>query len=285
MVTERNNDEAQSGVEITDLPVDLSDTSTTETPTPIETEEITPVIDESLETTESSDNSIQVEPQSESQSEPPSNAAVDLKSMPEFRKYQSVTDKRMAELENQVQEAKLERAKAEEQANINNLNDQVAKYTNDLRQRYINQGLDDVQAQQMASEQSALAKEAYLAKMEANNIAKKLKDNEGKLNGQVGLARAYELSAQLGVPFSELQEIKDPNMMERHAKSLYRIKQLEEKYKQAVPAQDMTNSSPSPDVAPTNAEDVIDRYNSGDPNVTTDMAKTAAKKLGLSIFG
>jgi hypothetical protein len=283
MVTERNNEGAESGVEITDLPVDLSEPST-ETPTPIEAEEPTPV-DDSIETTENSDNSIQVESQSESQSEPPSNAAVDLKSMPEFRKYQSVTDKRMAELENQVQEAKLERAKAEEQANLNNLNDQVAKYTNDLRQRYINQGLDDVQAQQMASEQSALAKEAYLAKMEANNIAKKLKDNEGKLNGQVGLARAYELSAQLGVPFSELQDIRDPQMMEKHAKSLYRIKQLEEKYKQVVPAQDMANSSPSPDVAPTDAEDVIDRYNSGDPNVTTDMARTAAKKLGLSIFG
>ena len=156
MVTERNNEGAESGVEITDLPVDLSDSST-ETPTPIEAEEPKPV-DDFAETTENSDNSIQVESQSESQSEPPSNAAVDLKSIPEFRKYQSSTDKRMAELENQVQEAKLERAKAEEQANLNNLNDQVAKYTNDLRQRYINQGLDDVQAQQMASEQSALAK-------------------------------------------------------------------------------------------------------------------------------
>jgi hypothetical protein len=47
----------------------------------------------------------------------------------------------------------------------------------------------------------------------------------------------------------------------------------------------MTGASPAADVAPTNSEDVIDRYNAGDPAVTTDMARTAAKKLGLSIFG
>jgi len=284
MVTEQNDAGKESQVEITDIPVDTNAPSTTDASTPVE--EPTPVVEESNESIENSDNSIQVnEPESKSQTEQPSDANADLQSSEAFRKYQSSTDKRMAELETQLQKAEQQRIQAEEQANLNKLDDQVATYEQQLAQKYVTQGLDEQMARQLANDQALMAKEAYLAKIETAKVSREQQKFQGELSQRTQLAKAYELAAQYQVPYQELQDINDPVTMEKMAKNLFRTKKLEEQLAKNTPAQTMTNASPSPDVAPTDAEDVIDRYNSGDPNVTTDMARTAAKKLGLSIFG
>tara|TARA_R100000322_G_scaffold106021_1_gene67549 strand:+ start:490 stop:1344 length:855 start_codon:yes stop_codon:yes gene_type:complete len=284
MVTEQNDAGKESQVEITDIPVDTNAPSTTDASTPVE--EPTPVVEESNESIENSNNSIQVnEPQSKSQTEQPSDANADLQSSEAFRKYQSSTDKRMAELETQLQKAEQQRIQAEEQANLNKLDDQVATYEQQLAQKYVTQGLDEQMARQLANDQALMAKEAYLAKIETAKVSREQQKFQGELSQRTQLAKAYELAAQYQVPYQELQDINDPVTMEKMAKNLFRTKKLEEQLAKNTPAQTMTNASPSPDVAPTDAEDVIDRYNSGDPNVTTDMARTAAKKLGLSIFG
>ena len=284
MVTEQNDAGKESQVEITDIPVDTNAPSTTDASTPVE--EPTPVVEESNESIENSDNSIQVnEPESKSQTEQLSDAKADLQSSEAFRKYQSSTDKRMAELETQLQKAEQQRVTAEEQANLNKLDDQVATYEQQLAQKYVTQGLDEQMARQLANDQALMAKEAYLAKIETAKVSREQQKFQGELSQRTQLAKAYELAAQYQVPYQELQDINDPVTMEKMAKNLFRTKKLEEQLAKNTPAQTMTNASPSPDVAPTDAEDVIDRYNSGDPNVTTDMARTAAKKLGLSIFG
>ena len=284
MVTEQNDAGKESQVEITDIPVDTNAPSTTDASTPVE--EPTPVVEESNESIENSDNSIQVnEPESKSQTEQLSDAKADLQSSEAFRKYQSSTDKRMAELETQLQKAEQQRVQAEEQANLNKLDDQVATYEQQLAQKYVTQGLDEQMARQLANDQALMAKEAYLAKIETAKVSREQQKFQGELSQRTQLAKAYELAAQYQVPYQELQDINDPVTMEKMAKNLFRTKKLEEQLAKNTPAQTMTNASPSPDVAPTDAEDVIDRYNSGDPNVTTDMARTAAKKLGLSIFG
>ena len=284
MVTEQNDAGKESQVEITDIPVDTNAPSTTDASTPVE--EPTPVVEESNESIENSDNSIQVnEPESKSQTEQLSDAKADLQSSEAFRKYQSSTDKRMAELETQLQKAEQQRVQAEEQANLNKLDDQVATYEQQLAQKYVTQGLDEQMARQLANDQALMAKEAYMAKIETAKVNREQQKFQGELSQRTQLAKAYELTAQYQVPYQELQDINDPVTMEKMAKNLFRTKKLEEQLAKNTPAQTMTNASPSPDVAPTDAEDVIDRYNSGDPNVTTDMARTAAKKLGLSIFG
>ncbi len=94
------------------------------------------------------------------------------------------------------------------------------------------------------------------------------------------------MSYQLNMVFSyaELQDLPDPATMEKHAKALATIKKLEGRVQQVTPAQSLNSANPAADVAPTNSEDVLDRYNAGDPAITTEMAKMASKKLGFSIF-
>jgi len=105
-----------------------------------------------------------------------------------------------------------------------------------------------------------------------------------ELNNRTQLARAYELASQHNIPFTELQEITNPDEMERHAKSLKRIKDLEGRLQGATPSQTYGSGTPAVDVAPTNASNVLDKYNAGDPAVSTDMARSAARQMGLTIF-
>ncbi len=129
-----------------------------------------------------------------------------------------------------------------------------------------------------------MAKELYLKDLEVQRTRQQQQQINSQLNDRTMLARAYELSSQYNIPFSELQEISNPQEMERHAKALKRIKDLEGRLQGATPAQSYGSGVPAADVAPTNADNVLDRYNAGDPAVTTDMARAAAKQMGLTIF-
>ena len=203
---------------------------------------------------------------------------------PEFKKYQSSTDKRMAELEQQLQSERAEREKYAEQESLKNLDVEVNQYAQRIREDLLQQGIDDVTAQQTASREASMAKELYLKDLEVQRTRQQQQQINSQLNDRTMLARAYELSSQYNIPFSELQEISNPQEMERHAKALKRIKDLEGRLQGATPAQSYGSGVPAADVAPTNADNVLDRYNAGDPAVTTDMARAAAKQMGLSIF-
>lgn len=203
---------------------------------------------------------------------------------PEFKKYQSSTDKRMAELEQQLQSEKAERERYAEQESLKNLDVEVNQYAQRIREDLLQQGIDDVTAQQTASREASMAKELYLKDLEVQRTRQQQQQINSQLNDRTMLARAYELSSQYNIPFSELQEISNPQEMERHAKALKRIKDLEGRLQGATPAQSYGSGVPAADVAPTNADNVLDRYNAGDPAVTTDMARAAAKQIGLTIF-
>ena len=274
MVTERNDVSTESQVETTEAPLD--------TPAPTETETVTEQVEQPAPEVESNES---IEVVAESAPQPQSEASTPVQSSEEFRKYQSSTDRRMADLEAQLQKSESARIEAEQRTNIDNLNQEVQAYEQQLRTTYVEQGLDDVTAQQIARSNANMAKEAYTAKLEAQKVAQQQREVEAQLNTRTQLAKAYELASQYKVPYAELQDFPDPVSMERHAKALSRIQGLEGRIQQVTPPQQLAGSAPSADVAPTNAEDVLDRYNAGDSAITTEMARSAAQRLGMTIFG
>ena len=274
MVTERNDISTESQVETTEVPLD--------TPAPTETETVTEQVEQPTPEVESNES---IEVVAESAPQPQSEASTPVQSSEEFRKYQSSTDRRMADLESKLQESETARVQAEQRANLDNLNQEVQAYEQQLRTTYINQGMDDVTAGQIAQQNANMAKEAYTAKLESHKVAQQQREIEAQLNTRTQLAKAYELASQYKVPYAELQDFPDPVSMERHAKALSRIQGLEGRIQQVTPPQQLAGSAPSADVAPTNAEDVLDRYNAGDSAITTEMARSAAQRLGMTIFG
>jgi len=278
MVTETNDLGTESTVEVTEIPLKVDES--VETPAPAETPAPEPVDD----LTETDDSSIEVPPAPE----PQANTETELESTPapnpELSKYQSATDKRIAEMETQLGNERAARQRAEQLQNSSNLEAEVNAYYQKNYQQLIDQGLDEVAATQMAQQQTAFAKEAYLAKQQADQVLSNSQQMQTELNTRTQLAKAYELATQYGVAYAELQDLPDPVTMEKHAKALATIKKLEGRVQQVTPAQSLNNANPAADVAPTNSEEVLDRYNAGDSAITTEMARIASKKLGFSIF-
>ena len=278
MVTETNDLGTESTVEVTETPLKVDES--VETPAPAETPAPEPVDD----LTETDDSSIEVPPAPE----PQANTETELESTPapnpELSKYQSATDKRIAEMETQLGNERAARQRAEQIQNSSNLEAEVNAYYQKNFQQLTDQGLDEVTATQMAQQQTAFAKEAYLAKQQADQVLSNSQQMQTELNTRTQLAKAYELATQYGVAYAELQDLPDPVTMEKHAKALATIKKLEGRVQQVTPAQSLNNANPAADVAPTNSEEVLDRYNAGDSAITTEMARIASKKLGFSIF-
>jgi len=203
---------------------------------------------------------------------------------PEFKKYQSSTDKRMAELETQLTDERVQRDQQQAQESQKNLDAEVGQYYESLHEKFLNQGMDDVSAQSLAQDTAAYAKQAFVSQQQVQRMTRQSQQVNSELNNRTQLARAYELASQHNIPFTELQEITNPDEMERHAKSLKRIKDLEGRLQGATPSQTYGSGTPAVDVAPTNASNVLDKYNAGDPAVSTDMARSAARQMGLTIF-
>jgi len=278
MVTETNDQGTESTVEVTEIPLKIDES--VEAPAPAETPAPDPVDD----LAKPDDSSIGVPPAPEPQANTETELEPTRAPSEELRKYQSATDKRIAEMETQLENERAARQRAEQLQNSSTLEAEVNEYGRQLTQRFLDQGLDEQTSIQMAQQQTALAKEAYLAKQRADQVLNNSKQMQNELNTRTQLAKAYELSTQYGVSYAELQDLPDPATMEKHAKALATIKKLEGRVQQVTPAQSLNNANPAADVAPTNSEDVLDRYNAGDPAITTEMAKMASKKLGFSIF-
>lgn len=279
MVTETNN-LGESAVVVTEIPLNLADSGDTLLVDEVET----PAADVTEDLTETVDPPIEVVPETEPQATTQETVGTTGQATPEFRKYQSATDKRIAEMETQLADERAARSRAEQIQNSNTLDAEVNAYGQQLVQRFMDQGLDDATAIQLAQQQTSFAKEAYLAKQQANEVMGKSRQMQSELNTRTQLAKAYELATQYGVAYADIQDLPDPVTMEKHAKALAQIKKLEQRVQQITPGQSLNSANPSADVSPTDSGNVLDRYNAGDPAITTEMAKMASKKLGLSIF-
>ena len=279
MVTETNS-LGESAVVVTEIPLNLADSGDTLLVDEVET----PAADVTEDLTETVDPPIEVVPETEPQATTQETVGTTEQATPEFRKYQSATDKRIAEMETQLAYERAARSRAEQIQNSNTLDAEVNAYGQQLAQRFMDQGLDDATAIQLAQQQTSFAKEAYLAKQQANEVMGKSRQMQGELNTRTQLAKAYELATQYGVAYADIQDLPDPVTMEKHAKALAQIKKLEQRVQQITPGQSLNSANPSADVSPTDSGNVLDRYNAGDPAITTEMAKMASKKLGLSIF-
>tara|TARA_Y100000593_G_scaffold18221_1_gene36436 strand:- start:3147 stop:3737 length:591 start_codon:yes stop_codon:yes gene_type:complete len=193
MVTETNDQGTESTVEVTEIPLKIDES--VEAPAPAETPAPDPVDD----LAKPDDSSIEVPPAPEPQANTETELEPTRAPSEELRKYQSATDKRIAEMETQLENERAARQRAEQLQNSSTLEAEVNEYGRQLAQRFLDQGLDEQTSIQMAQQQTAFAKEAYLAKQRADQVINNSKQMQNELNTRTQLAKAYELSTQYGV--------------------------------------------------------------------------------------
>ena len=146
MVTETNS-LGESAVVVTEIPLNLADSGDTLLVDEVET----PAADVTEDLTETVDPPIEVVPKTEPQATTQETVGTTEQATPEFRKYQSATDKRIAEMETQLADERAARSRAEQIQNSNTLDAEVNAYGQQLVQRFMDQGLDDATAMQLAT--------------------------------------------------------------------------------------------------------------------------------------
>ena len=202
----------------------------------------------------------------------------------EWRKFQSSTDKRIADLETQNKNLQEQSTKMRDEYSTASLDTEVQQLTQNLTQQYIQQqGMDEQLAVQMAHRDANNLKQQYLQQRENSNLQDTISKQQEQLGTRVKMARAYELSVEHKVPIDNLMAFDKPEQMAAHAKTLSEMNRLKGQLQGNTPAQNYTSSTPQPDVAPTDAEAILDRYNQGNQGVTTEMAREAASKLGFEL--
>jgi len=202
----------------------------------------------------------------------------------EWRKFQSSTDKKIADLETQNKTLQEQSSKVQADYDNTALDQQVGSLQQNLTQQYIQQqGMDEQVAVQMAQRDAQNLKAQYLGAKENERQREMINQQQTQLGNQVKMARAYELSVTHKVPMEGLMTFDKPEQMEAHAKMISENNRLKGQVQGNTPAQNYSAGTPQPDVAPTDAEAIIDRYNTGDSGITTDMAREAAKKLGYEL--
>ena len=274
MVSENNIPETESAVESTGAELVSPEITEPSIESPSVAETTEPVVEE--QQIDSAQADMFAQPTTPVQTETQRTYSQD-----EFAKLQSANDKRIAETEKNNKLLQDQLADARRTAEENTLNEQVAVYKEQQRQEWISKGLDEQSADQMASRVSDMAKQAYITELANSRTTAENQRMMQEINGRSQMAKAYELATQNGINFSDLEGFTNPTAMEQHAKALGRIKKLEQRLQGNTASQTYGTSQPSADVAPTNAESVIDRYNSGDPGITTEQANAAARKLGM----
>ena len=199
----------------------------------------------------------------------------------EFSKYQSKTDKQISDLTSQLQEERATREKAEEQARMSGLENEVAIFQEQEKQKAMTQyGMDENQADSYGKQQADMMKNLYLKDMAAKSTQQQLAE-QSRVNEELsGKALVNEVANKYNIPANELQAlgITNAEALDKMAQVIADNNRL--KAPTAPPQQYDSNYADSA-VAPTDAESVVDRYNDGDPNVSWEQFVEASKKLGM----
>ena len=141
--------------------------------------------------------------------------------------------------------------------------------------------MDENQAGDYARQQADMMKNLYLKDMAAKSTQQQLAE-QNKVNAELsGKALIGEIAGKYNIPANDLQSlgITNADALDKMAQVIADNNRL--KSPSAQPQQFDNNYADST-VAPTDAENLIDRYNDGDPNVSWDQFVEAGKKLGIN---
>lgn len=201
----------------------------------------------------------------------------------EWRKFQSSTDKQISDLEAQNKTLQEQSQTFQQQSQNATLEQDIIQLQQGLTQQFMQGGMEEQVAAQQAQQQAQLLGRMYMTEQNLRQQQDQNKQQQTQLGNQVKMARAYELSVTHKIPMEGLMTFDKPEQMEAHAKMISENNRLKGQVQGNTPAQNYSAGTPQPDIAPTDAEAIIDRYNTGDSGITTDMAREAAKKLGYEL--
>ena len=207
----------------------------------------------------------------------------------EVSKIQSSYDKRAADHEktiNDLQQQVTQMQQTQETQTMQYSEQQIRaaqdSFIRDKAQWLVaNQGMDEQQAFQHASQEGAQAAQSAMMQIQLNKEKQSIEQQKQELDRQARLTVTNQIANRYNVSVSDLDSFTTPEQMEKYASA---VSQTNRVVKETTPQLNTSGDVP-PDNIPSNDEDVIDRFASGDPKITMEMYERAMKNTNPNWHG
>ena len=235
--------------------------------------------DQGAETTEVSNNNSTEQPKEQEQR---------AYSHEEVSKIQSSYDKRASDNEktiNQLQEQVNQLQETSTQTSQQYSEQQILtakeKFVMDKSQWLIQQGVDEAQARTQARQEGESAAQTAMAQLRLDQEKQSIEQQKQELDRQARLTVTNQIANRYNVPVSDLDGFTTPEQMEKYASA---VSQTNRVVKETTPQLNTSGDVP-PDNIPSNDEDIIDRFASGDPKITMEMYERAMRNVNPNWHG
>jgi len=206
----------------------------------------------------------------------------------EVSKIQSSYDKRAAEQDKTIEELKNQVAQLQEtsvqttqQYSEQQILSAKEKFVYDKTQWLIQQGVDDQQARNQAIQEGESAAQTAMAQLKLDQEKQQIEKQKQDLDRQARITVISQIANRYNVSATELEMFSTPEQMEKYASA---VSQTQRVVKETTPQLNTSGDVP-PDNIPSNDEDIIDRFASGDPKITMDMYEGAMRRLNPNWHG
>ena len=206
----------------------------------------------------------------------------------EVSKIQSSYDKRAAEqdktieeLKNQVTQLQETSVQTTQQYSEQQILTAKEKFVYDKTQWLIQQGVDDQQARNQAIQEGEAAAQTAMAQLKLDQEKQQIEKQKQDLDRQARITVVNQIANRYNVSATELEMFSTPEQMEKYASA---VSQTQRVVKETTPQLNTSGDVP-PDNIPSNDEDIIDRFASGDPKITMDMYEGAMRRLNPNWHG
>ena len=231
------------------------------------------VSNQGAETTEVSNNDSTQPPQQEE------NRAY---SHEEVSKIQSSYDKRAAENDKQVSQLQEQVNQLQQQSTTQNQQyseQQIVgardSFIRDKTQWLVQQGVDESQATMQARQEGEAAAQTAMAQMKLDQEKQSIEQQKQELDRQAKVTVTNQIASRYNVSAGDLEGFTTPQQMEKYAAA---VSQTNKVVRETTPQLNTSGDVP-PDNIPSNDDDILDRFASGDPKITMDMYEGAMKRM------
>tara|TARA_R100001594_G_scaffold91327_1_gene125588 strand:+ start:2254 stop:3132 length:879 start_codon:yes stop_codon:yes gene_type:complete len=238
------------------------------------------VSDQGAETTEVSNND-STQPQEQEQGSR-------TYSHDEVSKIQSSYDKRAADnektinqLQEQVNQLQESQTHTTQQYSEQQILTAKEKFVYDKEQWLIQQGVDEGQARTQARQEGESAAQTAMAQLKLDQEKQSIEQQKQELDRQARITVTNQIANRYNVPAADLEGFTTPEQMEKYASA---VSQTNKVVRETTPQLNTSGDVP-PDNIPSNDDDIIDRFASGDPKITMDMYEGAMKRLNPNWHG
>lgn len=200
----------------------------------------------------------------------------------EVSKIQSSYDKRASELEkanNELQQQVGQLRENQETQTLQYSEQQIRSaqdaFVRDKAQWLVSQGLDEQQAFQQASQEGVQAAQSAMQQIQLDKERQAIEQQKQAIDNQAKITATNQIANKYGVHPSDLEGFTTPQQMEKYAAA---VSQTNKVVRETTPQLNTSGDVP-PDNIPSNDDDILDRFASGDPKITMDMYEGAMKRM------